>query len=57
MKCPACKKRLKLISPAQTGEYICDNEECPERDGFGAYPEFYGMTQSEIDANEAEKEG
>ena len=57
MKCPVCKKRLKLINPAQTGEYICDNDTCPERGGYGAYPEFYGRTQREIDANKTEKKG
>ena len=49
MKCPACKKRLKPISPAQAGEYICNNSECPaNQSDYVAYCEFYG-TQKEID--------
>ena len=51
MKCPACKKRLRIINPAQTGEYICDNDKCPERDDISIFPEFYGMTQEEINNN------
>ncbi len=51
MKCPACKKRLKLISSSQTGEYICGNEECPERTYGMICPEFYGRNQEEIDSN------
>ena len=47
MKCPACKKRLKLINPAQPGEFICDNEKCPANTEHFIYYEFYG-TQDEI---------
>lgn len=51
MKCPACRKRLKLINPSQSGEYICDNEKCPERTHPMSCPEFYGKTQKEVDDN------
>ena len=52
MKCPACKKGLKLINPLQGQEYICVNNACPAnkevRDrGFVGCVEFYG-SQEEI---------
>ena len=50
MKCPACKKRLRLINPVQRGEYVCDNEQCPaNKEDRGCYAEFYGVSQEEID--------
>jgi len=52
MKCPACKKGLRLINPSQRYEYICINENCPankelKESGSSGYFEFYG-TQEEI---------
>lgn len=49
MKCPACKKRLVLVNPVQTGEYICPDEDCPGNDEIGVYQEYYGTSQEEID--------
>ncbi len=50
LTCPVCQKLLKLINPIQTGEYVCDNDDCQLNTGTNAmiYNEFYGTTQAEI---------
>jgi len=53
MKCPKCGKPLKNIFRGE--EWVCDNSECPEnmREDYegGAYAEFYGSTQKQINEN------
>jgi hypothetical protein len=52
MKCPACSQILKRVEGV-CGEYTCINPGCLEnkKDHIQAYAEFYGLTQSEVDAN------
>ena len=54
MKCPACKNKLYLINPPQSGEYVCANEDCQANIDVGDNSiswEFYGCTQKEINSN------
>jgi len=50
MKCPKCGKRLKSIAPSSECEWLCDNPDCPlnKNSMYGAYAEFYGSTQKEV---------